>query len=200
MWSVALPISRSGRTVSVDGANSSQRTTARPLAPATVCWVQTASTPPADGSRSCTAWVRRPSRLSSRYVEPGCGTLGGTLNDPTVMSPSATSVGPGAKCHTITFDCGAAVSSWAATMYPGVDPSALLAGTGVKASEPSVLCRRCVASAKYHADTGELHDVSPASGLGIAQMLAVTKGYVGTVSLDTLAPIVMKLASCPSLG
>src|SRR6202171_3323064 len=183
MWSVALPISPSWRTLRVDGTNSSQRTTARPLAPATVCWVQSASTPPADGSRSCPAWVRRPSRLWSRYVVPGCGTLGGTLNVPTVMSPSATNVGPGAKCQTMTFDCGAVESSWGATRYPGDDPAAVLAGTGVKASEPSALRRRCVASAKYHADTGELHDVSPASGLGIAQMVGVTKGEGGTMSL-----------------
>src|SRR5467141_3026823 len=98
------------------------------------------------------------------------------------MSPSATKVGPGAKCQTITFDWAAVVSSWAPTMYPGDEPSAVLAGTGVKASEPSALCRRCVASAKYQADTGELHDVAPASGLGIAHRLAVTKGKVGSVS------------------
>src|ERR1700730_7610852 len=105
------------------------------------------------------------------------------------MSPSATRVGPGAKCQTMTFDCGAIESSWAPTMYPGDDPSAVLAGTGVKAREPSALRRRCVASAKYHADTGELHDVSPASGLGIAQMVAVTKGEGGTVALETLLPV-----------
>ena len=92
------------------------------------------------------------------------------------MSPSATSVGPEAKCQTMTFDCAAVVSSWAPTMYPVDDPSAVSAGTGVKASDPSALCRRCVASAKYHADTGELQVVSPASGLGMAHMLAVTKG------------------------
>src|SRR6202022_4577786 len=108
------------------------------------------------------------------------------------MSPSATRVGPGAKCQTMTFDCGAVESSWAPTMYPGDDPSAVLAGTGVKAREPSALCRRCVASAKYHADTGELHDVSPASGLGIAQMLAGTRGGAGGGSLDTVWPVVVE--------
>ena len=76
----------------------------------------------------------------------------------------------------MTFDCAAVVSSWAPTMYPVDDSSAVLAGTGVKASEPSALCRRWVASAKYHADTGELQVVSPASGFGIAHKLAVTKG------------------------
>jgi len=41
-----------------------------------------------------------------------------------------------------------------------------------------------VASAKYHADTGELQIVSPASGFGIAHMLAgAAKGKVGSVSL-----------------
>ena len=83
----------------------------------------------------------------------------------------------------MTFDCDAAVSSWAPTMYPVDDASTVLAGTGVNASEPSALCNRCAASAKYQADTGELQVVSPASGLGIAQMLAVTNGKVGTVSL-----------------
>src|ERR1700737_4101376 len=98
------------------------------------------------------------------------------------MSPSATSVGPAAKCQTITFDCGVVVSSWAATMDTGDDASTVLAGTGVKAGEPSALLSRWVASAKYQADTGELQVVSPANGLGIAQRFAVTKGEVGDVS------------------
>src|SRR3984893_18509496 len=58
-------------------------------------------------------------------------------------------------------------------MYPGDDASTVLAGTGVKAGEPSALCSRCVASAKYQAETGELQVVSPARGLGVAQPLGV---------------------------
>src|SRR2546428_11104316 len=102
------------------------------------------------------------------------------------MSPSATNVGPGAKCQTITFDCAAVVSSWAPTTYPVDDPSAVLGGTGANASEPSALCRRCGASAKYPADTGELHDESPASGLGIAPRVAGTTGGGGRGSPESL--------------
>src|SRR6266566_3545018 len=73
-------------------------------------------------------------------------------------------------------------------MYPVDDPSAVLAGTGVKASDPSALCRRCVASAKYHADTGErLGDrphVGGDEGVGrqrIAVDVATDRDEVGVV-------------------
>src|SRR5258708_35237979 len=99
------------------GANSYHLTSDRPPEPAIVCWVQNASAPML-GSKCATACVSRPSRLSTWYLVPGCGTLAGIANVGTEMSPSATSTGLGedVMCHTITFDCGASAASWAPMM------------------------------------------------------------------------------------
>src|SRR5438128_2040855 len=117
------------------------------------------------------------------------------------MSPSATRVGPGIVCQTITFDWAVTEGSCAATMYPLVGVvSAVFAGTGVNAGEPSAFFSWWVASAKAVAGPVELQLASLAAGLLIAQMLAVTKGGVAWLSSKTLAPNVRKLASWPSFG
>src|SRR5712691_194342 len=118
------------------------------------------------------------------------------------MSPSATRTGLGrdSMCHCITLACGASVASWAPKIGSLVTLSAVLAGIGVKAKVPSAFLRRCVASAKYVAVTGELQVESLAAGLGIAQTLAVTKGNDAERSSYTLVPTTRKCASWPSFG
>jgi len=60
------------------GSSSYQRSWARcPSVLRTVCWVQIASTFELSGSAWATAWVRRPSWLSSSAAVPGWRTLGG---------------------------------------------------------------------------------------------------------------------------
>src|SRR6266536_3374757 len=61
----------------VAGLISYQRTW-EPAPPKTVCWVQSAVTPPCAGSTAETAWVLRASRVSSLSVVPGWGAEAGT--------------------------------------------------------------------------------------------------------------------------
>src|SRR6185369_10671957 len=152
--SVGLPTSPCCRSVGdAPPMISYQRTTERPPGPATVCCVQMPLAPPAPGSLTATAWVSRASRESRLYEVPACGTGAGMEKVGTVTSPSLTSSGEPAtraQCQTMTFGAEVPVPStgeWAATMYPNVDASAVFAGTGVKATEPSALCRIWVASA-----------------------------------------------------
>src|ERR1700730_11453665 len=111
------------------------------------------------------------------------------------MSPSATREGPGVMCHTITFDWVVTDGSCAATMYPLVELSALFAGTGVNAGEPSAFLSWWVASAKAVASPVELQVVSFGAGFLIAQMFAVTKGGIALLSSKTFVPKVKKLSS-----
>src|SRR5437867_7865518 len=57
-----------------------------PAPPATVWATQTPVLFPCPGSIPETAWVMRPSSVSSRSEEPFCGASGGDMNDPTVIS------------------------------------------------------------------------------------------------------------------
>src|SRR6266581_1716419 len=106
------------------------------------------------------------------------------------MSPFGTSTGPGVMCHTIAFDCGALDGSWAATMRPLAELSAVFAGTGVKASVPSAFFSRWFASAKCVADTVPLHVDWLADGFGMAQTSAVTKGSDDLEPSYTLSPTI----------
>src|SRR6185312_8588925 len=116
------------------------------------------------------------------------------------MSPSATSVGPAAMCHTMSFDCGVTEGSCAETMNPPAAESVVLAGTGVAASVPSAFFSRWLASAKWVVVTEALQVDWVAGGLGIAHTSAVTKGNDDWLVSKTLVPTSTQFASWPSLG
>src|SRR6266516_7016387 len=110
-------------TAPAAGSISYHRTSLRPAALWTVCWVHTAATEPFAGSRADTAWVSRPSRVSSRKVVPRCTAGGGNAywGTGTETALAATSGAPFGFSVTESTDssvAGPPVTSRAATTHP----------------------------------------------------------------------------------
>src|SRR6266581_324238 len=126
----------------VAGLISYQRTW-EPAPPKTVCWVQSAVTPPCAGSTAETAWVLRASRVSSLSVVPGWGAEAGTWKALTGTEVPVAGIVAVPAEDFVTLNTVREVAppdgmlAGRATAHPAELVSVWLAGTGVNAAVPS---------------------------------------------------------------
>src|SRR6266567_3269410 len=125
----------------VAGLISYQRTW-EPAPPKTVCWVQSAVTPPCAGSTAETAWVLRASRVSSLSVVPGWGAEAGTWKALTGTEVPVAGIVAVPAVDFVTLNTVREVAppdgmlAGRATAHPVELVSVWLAGTGVNAAVP----------------------------------------------------------------
>src|SRR6266705_4561883 len=182
----------------VAGLISYQRTW-EPAPPKTVCWVQSAVTPPCAGSTAETAWVLRASRVSSLSVVPGWGAEAGTWKALTGTEVPVAGIVAAPVADFVTVNTVRKVAppegmlAGRATAHPVELVSVWLAGTGVNAAVPLAFFSVPLRPTVSVPGAGQ---ADPGGGLLIQAMVDPAKRG----PLKSLLPISMKSWVSPSLG